>query len=107
MDLLQNRSEIPIRGGALHALGRMRYPAAFPVLIAYLALPEFRELTIHALSMYGDARAIPYLEPYLQDTTEAAQPDERGATICIYHLANDAIRYLRAETLRKGKGEMK
>jgi len=85
----------------------MQVAAAFPVILEHLALPEYRADAILALNLLGDERAIPYLEPFLHDTTELAQPDERGATLRVCNLAQDAIRNIQAVSLRRRNASVK
>src|SRR5205814_10016953 len=83
LELLQRRTETPIRAAAIRTLGRMKDPVALGAILDHLSTPELRTDAIEALGDLGDPRAIPHLEPLLDNTTQVAREDERGAMLYV------------------------
>jgi HEAT repeat protein len=96
LQLLAIRPELRVRCAALRALGRMKAPGSFDVLVAHLAQNETQITAIEALEDFGDLRAIPHLEPFLTDETEVGIRDERGAVLQMCNIAYHAVSHLRA-----------
>jgi HEAT repeat protein len=96
LQLLYNRPEPRVRCAAIRALGRMKAPGTFEVLVAQLARNETQITAIEALEDFGELRAIPYLEPFLSDDTEVGVRDERGAVLQMGNIAYHAVSHLRA-----------
>jgi HEAT repeat protein len=96
LELLNNRPELRIRCAAIRALGRMKAPGFFEILVAQLAQNETQITAIEALEDFGELRAIPYLEPFLSDETEVGIRDERGAILQMCNIAYHAVSHLRA-----------
>jgi hypothetical protein len=94
LDLLAHRPEIEVRNAAIRALGRLQYVEALPVILPLLGPEETRWDAIESLSNLGDARAIPYLEPYLNDQSALRGEDDRGCTIDVHDITGCAIRRL-------------
>jgi HEAT repeat protein len=93
LDLLRRRPEPVVHHSILYTLGRLKDPAAYDTLIACLENPNLRSHAIDALADFGDPRAIPHLQPFVNDKTDA-RPDDRGWMMQIGDLASDAIRQL-------------
>ncbi|MDB5332628.1 MAG: repeat protein [Phycisphaerales bacterium] len=94
LKLLSERAETPIRVAAIRALGRLRDPAALAVLVAQLHIPDLRPHTIEALADLSDPRAVPYLEPFRADTTDAWEEDNHGPMLCVCDLVDSAVKRL-------------
>lgn len=103
IELFHTRTEPLVRNCLLHPLGLSRDPAALPILLEALNAPELRPKAINALSNLGDPRAIPYLEPLLNDTSPHPEPDDRGCPLRICDVAGQAIRRLQYLLNEKSK----
>lgn len=95
IELLLQRPEPFFHIAAISALGRLRLPSGFPAIAEHLKIPETQIYAIEALANLGDLRAIPILEPLLEDTRDMPETDERGATRRICEVADEAIRRIR------------
>jgi hypothetical protein len=104
MDLLGRRQEPEVRRSVIRALGRIPHESVFPAIIGFLDDPAFRVDVIQALADQGDARAIPHLEPLVNDETEIGEFDDRGAPIRIGYLAWTAIRRFNEPDLNRHYG---
>ena len=94
LELLLSRPEVDVRNAAIRALGRMQYADAFHMLLEQLASEETRWDAVGALSDLGDPRAIPHLEPLLDDRSNLRGQDDRGCSIDVRDIAGYAIRRL-------------
>ena len=95
LELLHQRPEVSICTAAMRTLGRMQDPVALPVIVERLASPELRPHAIQALADLGDIRAIPALEPFLDDTTQLWAEDNHGPMARVCDLTEAAILHLR------------
>jgi len=95
LELLTRRPEPVIHNCVIRTLGRMRVPAAFPIIVEHLKDPATRADAIQALSEFGDPAAIAHLEPFVHETSDSGQTDDRGWPLRVCDLADDAIRMLR------------
>jgi HEAT repeat protein len=94
-ELLNSRPEPVIHKCVIRTLGRMRVPAALPIILEHLKDPATRADAIEALADFGDAAAIAHLEPFVQDTSDSGQTDARGGPLRVGDVADEAIRRLR------------
>jgi HEAT repeat protein len=95
IDLLNRRTEAPIRIAAIYKLSRSKAPAAFPAILKFLNIPELRPHVVEALGNFGDPTAIPHIEPLLADKTNAWPEDNHGPMLRVCDLAQSAISQLR------------
>ncbi|MEP6779856.1 MAG: HEAT repeat domain-containing protein [Gemmatimonadaceae bacterium] len=91
---LEVRQSIKFRGNVIRTLGRMRDPRAFQIIVDALHDVATRPSAIQALQELGDARAVPYLQAHLSDTTELWREDDHGPMLRVCNLAERAIRHL-------------
>ncbi|MEO8360474.1 MAG: HEAT repeat domain-containing protein, partial [Vicinamibacteria bacterium] len=95
LEALERCRDPRVTRAAIYTLGRLRDERAFPVLVGFLAMPEFRSYAVSALGEFGDLRAIAYLEPFERDDTRLPELDDRGAVITLADIVGPAIRRVR------------
>jgi len=91
LEIFERRRETVVQIAVMHKLSRIKLHEAFSAIVARLAAAELRPHAIVALEELGDARAIPFLEPYLKDKTDAWQEDNHGPMMRVCDLAKGAI----------------
>lgn len=97
MELLARRPETNIRIAAIHMLGRSRNGAALAAMVSYRDVPALRPHVVDALGDLQDPRAIPYLEPLLNDKTPAWEEDNHGPMLRVCDLAKKAVARLNGQ----------
>lgn len=94
LQMLTTRSGPFVRTAVIRSLGRTKNPAFLPTILGYLDKPGARVDAILALEELEDSRAIPNLEPLIQEETDSGMTDDRGCMLRISDLAASATRRL-------------
>jgi HEAT repeat protein len=102
IETLGRRSEDQIRISAIRKLGHLGTTASLPTLRKYLDVPQLRPHVVEALADLNDPGAIRYLQPLLDDTTEAWPQDNHGPMLRVCDLARAAIGRLAPSTGSRG-----
>jgi tetratricopeptide (TPR) repeat protein len=95
IETISLRPELDIRIAGLRQLGRIAPPLGFAVLKKYLDDPPLRPHVVEAFADLRDPRAIPLLEPLLEDKTAAWPIDNHGPMLRVCDLAKESIDRLR------------
>lgn len=90
LELCERATHMGLRRSLVNVLGRKGGPGAYEVLVAALDAADLRPWGIAALARLGDPAAIPHIQQYLSDTSEAWQED-RGPMMRVCDVASDAI----------------
>ncbi len=83
--------EFRVRTLAVHELGRVKPRGALEALVERLDQEQLRPYIVQALENLGDPAAIPYLERFLQDQTEAWPEDNHGPMLRVCDQVQSSI----------------
>lgn len=99
VELLDRWQDGEIQSTVIRALGRLKEPAAFPVITQRLSDQKLRPHAVEALGDLCDPRAIAYLEPLLHDNTPGWPIDNHGPMLFVRDLAAIAIQQIRGNPM--------